>query len=48
MFNPKILGLKVEMFGTEWTVQNCTENEKFMGSGLGSHDLTHYVVTQLG
>ena len=41
MFNPKILGLKVEMFETEWTVQNFTENAKFMGSGVGSHELTH-------
>ena len=41
MFNPKDLGLKVEMFETEWTVQNYTENEKFIGSRLASHDLTH-------
>ena len=46
MFNPNFLGLKVEMFGTEWIVQNCTENAKFIGSGLASHDLTHWVVTQ--
>ena len=41
MFSTKILGLKVEMFGTEWTVQNYTKNAKFMGFGLASHDLTH-------
>ena len=48
MFSPKILGLKVETFGIEWTVQNCTNGKKFLGSGLASHDLTHWVVTQLG
>ena len=46
MFSPKILGLKVEMFKTEWTVQNYTENENFLGFRLASHDLTHWVMTQ--
>ena len=31
MFSPKILGLKVEMFGTEWIIQNCTKNAKLSG-----------------
>ena len=48
MFSPKFLGWKVEMFGIEWTVKNCTENEKFMGFGQASHDLIHWVVTQPG
>ena len=48
MLNPKILGSEVKMFGTAWVVKNYTENAKFIGSGLASHDLTHWVVTQLG
>ena len=48
MLSPKILGLEAKMLGIAWAVQNCTENAKFLGSRLASHDLTHWVLTQPG
>ena len=41
MLSLKILGLEAKMFGIAWVVQNYTENSKFLGYGLASHDLTH-------
>ena len=45
MFNPKILGSKVEMFKIEWTVQNYVENQ-FSGPRQVGCDLARRVVTR--
>ena len=46
MFSPKILGLKVEMFGTQWTVQNCVEKLIFRVPGQAGRDQVFWVASQ--